>query len=311
MHASSGPTIDALLADRARFESWLTQLDHKAGGLPSHIVTRVRADYTDRLQRVLDALAERADDLRAEAAELAERVAALEVALSAKRDARAEDELRAIVGEFDDAAWAARAAQHDAAIAALDGELQTRIAERDRAQELVSSAVRSDAPPVPAAPAQDSPPRVAPPPTPPVAPPAIPPAPVLPPAAAPRVSAPVPRAEQLPIDVPAAAASTPAVDSGTSIPDLLPSPTFDSPPKRSSQQTAFDEMAFLDTVVGGGPDRGADGSAEVAEGAAAQLAAPAESEAEGQRTLKCQECGWMNVPTEWYCEKCGGELSAF
>jgi uncharacterized OB-fold protein len=29
------------------------------------------------------------------------------------------------------------------------------------------------------------------------------------------------------------------------------------------------------------------------------------------RSLKCQECGWMNYPTEWYCEKCGGELAAF
>ena len=33
--------------------------------------------------------------------------------------------------------------------------------------------------------------------------------------------------------------------------------------------------------------------------------------AEASRTLKCQECGWMNYPTEWYCEKCGGELAAF
>jgi hypothetical protein len=29
------------------------------------------------------------------------------------------------------------------------------------------------------------------------------------------------------------------------------------------------------------------------------------------RSLKCQECGSMNYPTEWYCEKCGGELAAF
>ena len=28
------------------------------------------------------------------------------------------------------------------------------------------------------------------------------------------------------------------------------------------------------------------------------------------KTLKCSECGAMNLPTEWYCEKCGGELSA-
>lgn len=28
------------------------------------------------------------------------------------------------------------------------------------------------------------------------------------------------------------------------------------------------------------------------------------------KTLKCQECGTMNFPTEWYCERCGGELAA-
>lgn len=27
------------------------------------------------------------------------------------------------------------------------------------------------------------------------------------------------------------------------------------------------------------------------------------------KTLKCQQCGVMNYPTEWYCEKCGGELA--
>ena len=29
-----------------------------------------------------------------------------------------------------------------------------------------------------------------------------------------------------------------------------------------------------------------------------------------QRTLRCEECGEMNYPTEWYCERCGGELAA-
>lgn len=31
---------------------------------------------------------------------------------------------------------------------------------------------------------------------------------------------------------------------------------------------------------------------------------------EQAKTLKCQECGSMNYPTEWYCERCGGELAA-
>jgi uncharacterized OB-fold protein len=28
-----------------------------------------------------------------------------------------------------------------------------------------------------------------------------------------------------------------------------------------------------------------------------------------QKTLKCAECGSMNFPTEWYCERCGAELA--
>ena len=28
------------------------------------------------------------------------------------------------------------------------------------------------------------------------------------------------------------------------------------------------------------------------------------------RTLRCGECGAMNKPLDWYCEKCGAELSA-
>jgi hypothetical protein len=30
-----------------------------------------------------------------------------------------------------------------------------------------------------------------------------------------------------------------------------------------------------------------------------------------RKTLKCLECSTLNLPTEWYCEKCGAELSAF
>jgi hypothetical protein len=32
------------------------------------------------------------------------------------------------------------------------------------------------------------------------------------------------------------------------------------------------------------------------------------SEKDG-KTLKCAECGALNVPTEWYCEQCGSELA--
>jgi hypothetical protein len=31
---------------------------------------------------------------------------------------------------------------------------------------------------------------------------------------------------------------------------------------------------------------------------------------EQPKTLKCAECGAMNYPTEWYCERCGAELAS-
>ncbi len=31
---------------------------------------------------------------------------------------------------------------------------------------------------------------------------------------------------------------------------------------------------------------------------------------EQAKTLKCSECGALNYPTEWYCERCGAELAA-
>jgi hypothetical protein len=31
---------------------------------------------------------------------------------------------------------------------------------------------------------------------------------------------------------------------------------------------------------------------------------------ESAKTLKCAECGAMNYPTEWYCERCGAELAS-
>lgn len=60
---------------------------------------------------------------------------------------------------------------------------------------------------------------------------------------------------------------------------------------------AFDDLAFLRSVVDSGLSSAAGGgSAGVTE---------------QQKTLRCTECGTMNLPTEWYCERCGGELAAF
>jgi len=58
------------------------------------------------------------------------------------------------------------------------------------------------------------------------------------------------------------------------------------------------------------------GAAEAMPGRGAAVASAAaepsvSADAGGQqKTLRCGECGTMNYPTEWYCERCGGELAA-
>lgn len=69
-----------------------------------------------------------------------------------------------------------------------------------------------------------------------------------------------------------------------------------------------DDLAFLKSVsedVGEGSGRAAKSASETTATAARQ-----DSEAGPKKTLKCEECGVMNFPTEWYCERCGAELAA-
>lgn len=109
------------------------------------------------------------------------------------------------------------------------------------------------------------------------------------------------------------------------------------------RRPAFDELEFLRSVAGtptnprgtkaegnSGPARPArrDSRAPArgaARGAAAEppelpdltppgpspLGAPTPRTSQAVRSLKCGECGTLNFPTEWYCERCGGELAAF
>lgn len=92
------------------------------------------------------------------------------------------------------------------------------------------------------------------------------------------------------------------------------------PPKPAAQsgdhkKTApVDELAFLKSVTDDdkntpSPRRASGAMFQPAEPQAMPVA-PAHEDAEVSKTLKCRECGTMNVATEWYCESCGAELAA-
>ena len=88
------------------------------------------------------------------------------------------------------------------------------------------------------------------------------------------------------------------------------------PPKGpDKRRTPIDELAFLKSVTeddkgAPSPRRASGAQFQPVEPVNAVPVAPENPDAEVAKTLKCKECGTMNLATEWYCEKCGGELAA-
>ena len=91
------------------------------------------------------------------------------------------------------------------------------------------------------------------------------------------------------------------------------SPPRSAPEKPEKRKTPMDELAFLKSVTDDDKSAPSPGRAS---GAQYQLEenstpdAPEDADVEPEKTLKCRECGTMNVATEWYCENCGAELAA-
>jgi hypothetical protein len=88
------------------------------------------------------------------------------------------------------------------------------------------------------------------------------------------------------------------------------------PPKLpDKRKTPVDELAFLKSVTedeksAPSPRRASGAQFQPVEPVNAVPVAPANADAEVAKTLKCRECGTMNLATEWYCESCGAELAA-
>ena len=349
MSESQNPmdVLNALMEERNRYEQWLAQLEARKGTTPPHVFDRVRSDYGERLKGVLDQLAGRATELQETAGSLAERVASLYADETTLRDERSEAELRAAVGEFtlDHAREVMQ--RCDEAIASLGSERATVGAELGRVQEILAVAVRpitppageapivsieSLAPPVSAAPAAPPPPAA--------------PAAVAP--AAPEPRAPAPPTPQAAPSRPAPAAPAASFDElaflqsvvdkpvhapqpQQSMPaDMLASPSperrpevRENPPARARMVDPMDTEVPPQAVA---PSRrniaptpvltstplvekeGHEANSTLTPGSIPAFLKDVPTEQ--IKTLKCQECGTMNYPTEWYCERCGGELAA-
>lgn len=287
--------MNGLLEERARYERWIAQLMAKREQTPAHVYDRVRTDYMSRLDAVMTQLRSKGEGLQASATTLEQQVAALSSEEAQRRDARAEIELRAMVGEYTSERANSELAACDAELSRLASERGAAAGELTRLQEILT-AIRqpaAGAPPVATGAARAPTPSTA-------SRPLGAPAPAEPDTTheelaflnsvierkTPAPAAPVTAAPPQPIPAPAPA---PPADGPMHLSDDIPIVTSlqpaDRPEPVEQPPQTLRQTAGTPTFLKGLPT-------------------------EQVKTLKCQECGTMNYPTEWYCERCGGELAA-
>ena len=302
--------VPGLIEERRRYEGWLSALEARRESTPKHVFERVQSDYRTRLQRVAEQLASYKQAIDEECASVQARIALLEAEEQLQRDERAELELRAHVGELS---------REDASgsFDAVDRQIERLVSEKAtlgaRVSELQSLLV--DRPPPPVSPQEEVRQGSS---------------------ASERVS-PTASGEQRAAAAGALGASVaglaqqvaPSGANGTSFDELAflssvgkaeperrearrdSQITIDrrgsEPIIRSSESPQRDEAA--ESLLAG-IDRGSRGGNDAPLGANSPIVLRPTGTLEQAKTLKCNECGAMNYPTEWYCERCGAELAA-
>jgi hypothetical protein len=268
----SEATIEELLEQRSQYEEWILRLDTSGDKASPAVRQRVRGDYEARLESVMEQLRGRS----AAIAEELERQHASQAELDRERrgaeEALAEAEVRYTVGEYTEDEWRRLSEQSRKNIEQLRGRLRGIGVEITRLTE-IQATIASPRGGAPAAP------------------------PPAPPARAPK---------------PEVIEQSPFVTHLAEEPLVPPPPSHAAPPPSQA-----DELAFLKSVSDE-PSRPARRPSNPGMPAVTTTTAPRPPEpapapvkvASGvAKTLKCGECGTLNRPTEWYCERCGAELA--
>ena len=289
--------LQALLDERQRYERWIHTLEQRQGVTAPHVYSRVHTDYMLRLEQVLKRLAEQTEDLRAIVQTLASRLADLRGREAERIDARQEAELRAVVGEYEEEHWNHLREEADREIALIAEErrgVEEEFSEMERIMKSAGGAALSGQDSaVTSGSAHEEMPSVD--------------------AASQYPSS---KIEQVPVLTTASATSQSSGHKVASIPDFLASgqAAASSPPSLPTDSV----LAQRNEHLGRTPE--SDASHVREDGVTPQRRVPppvpaqdaaAEPGHDQEKTLKCPECGTMNYATEWYCERCGGELATF
>jgi hypothetical protein len=266
------------MTERQKYDQWLRELEAKKDSTPPKVYERVRADYSERLAEVSSALQEHTTAMQEHARNLMVQLKELEVSEEELVEEQSENELRAQVGELSAGEWESSKKKAQRLLVKFKEDQEQIAGDLNQIRELLSSAAGQRA----ATPVE--PPRhstdfdeleflksVVGSTTPgSITPPH---APAAKPAES-RLSGAKEAAKAEPAPAPAAPAPPP--------------PPKPAAPPRSPTPLSMNKL----------PDT-KDGPTDIRSSGAV----------EQPKTLKCQECGSMNYPSEWYCERCGAELT--
>lgn len=282
-NSSSEAVVTDLLAERNKYQTWITRLDSTKDTTPAAVRGKVLADYQTKLEGVLERLTEHGDAVREQLEQRKVRKEALLQEEAKSKETLAEAELRHAVGEYDEGDWTKVRAEMNKVLVGTREELAKVIEDIERLAEVTKLI---------AAPTQPEPKAPEPPP------------------------APKAKTEE----PPPAPTGPNKRDSGRA--EFVPSEPKAKPPA--------DELEFLRATVGEAEAAALPKTTRIekekrpkAEPTPAPASTPAAAATAAEddaalpkpkgtpevRTLKCPECGTMNRPTEWYCERCGSELA--
>lgn len=289
--------LRALIAERQQYEQWMATLDAKREGTPEHVFERVQADYRSRLDRVVTDIRSHAEELQLSISTLSSRLVEVARDEDTRREGLQEAELRAAVGEYEPDQWHQIKTEAESAlekIAADRASLDSQLGELRSIQKLseMGPGVSTES---------ASPPQLV------------------------DIAVPSPepsrepetRATEIRVE-PAAEESAPSPSlghrSGTAAAGRpTQEPVAAAPPQREPVSEPAGD-ASLEPVASAASAAAAAASKprsmkSPTGGVSAVRSRSEAARPDAAKTLKCPECGTANYPTEWYCERCGGELA--
>ena len=293
--------LRALIAERQQYEQWISALDAKREGTPEHVFERVQGDYRTRLDKVITEIKSHAEELQLSISTLSSRLVEVARDEDTRREGLQEAELRAAVGEYEPGQWEQIRSESEAAIEKIAADrksLDDQLGELRSIQKLSEMGPGASMESVPAPQLIDIP---VPPPE---------------PAREPETK----QAEQ-PAPPPAPSEAPTVASAGHRSGTAAASRAAPEPQGAAASQSPLPmeepEMGYENPLE---PTEPASATAGAAGGRPRSMKSPtggvsavrSRSEAarpDSAKTLKCPECGTANYPTEWYCERCGGELA--